>query len=105
MIITYRQTGGIAGIRKGCKLKLAELAAPDQTDLQQIVRQSGILAEKSKTDLNNLARDAFRYEITVEDDGKQVQVIVDDTTLTPTLRPLVDFLRTRATPEKRAPKK
>ena len=96
MKITFRQSGGYAGLIKGCELDTDELPANEATAIKGWVKSSGILVLKSAH--SKAARDVFNYSIAIETSEGAHHVEVDDTTVPESLRPLLNYLRKRAEP-------
>ncbi len=96
MRVRFRQTGGVAGLVKGCELDTEELAPDEADELHTLVEKSGIRA--SSETRHPGARDAQCYEIDVARDDARHRVLVDDLTVTPALASLIAFLVKRARP-------
>jgi hypothetical protein len=97
MKVTFRQSGGLAGICKGCELDTGKMPAADRAALEALVRRSGV---DVSADLRSpAARDATAYEIAVHSEAGTWRVAADDLSLSGPLRPLVRFLAARARPQ------
>lgn len=96
MKIIFRQSGGFAGLIRGCELDTDLLSVSEATKLQSLVEQSGILQAKSKS--TSEARDLLNYEITVETKERTVHVLFDDLTVPESAAELFNYLLERAKP-------
>ena len=96
MKITFRQSGGFAGLIQGCELDTDLLSVSEATQLQSLVEQSGILEAKSQ--FNPEARDLFNYEITIETREETVNLLFDDMTLPESAEELFEYLQERTKP-------
>lgn len=94
MKVRFRQSGGFAGLIKGCEFDTKVLARKEAAALASLIEQSGIHGLKSSQTPN--ACDLTCYEIAVETEKGSEQVSFDDMTLPETLRPLVEYLQQRA---------
>lgn len=95
--IKFNQSGGFAGVNKGVELNTAKLSCEDACKLVEAIKNSGILKVTTLKQTNPQAADVFYYDITVEEKNRTHHVTFDDTTVPDSYRPLVEFLRTRAT--------
>jgi len=96
MKIRFRQSGGFAGLVRGCELSTTDLAADEAQELARLVQAAGLDRVAPSP-----ARGADRqtYEIAVE--GGTVpaaDVRFTDADLTDEIAALVAFLRARARP-------
>jgi hypothetical protein len=96
MKITYRQTGGFAGISKACKLDIDTLDLSEQDKVKELVEKGGFLKERSVSRVNRFARDTFNYKIFIENDGGKHEWELDDLTVNEVHLPLIKFLRSKA---------
>ena len=94
MKITFRQSGGYAGLLRGCEINTERLSSEEARELKSLVDQSGILEAQSKQS-PNLA-DVFNYLITIETRDKTHQVSFDELSLPREIIPLIDFLQDRS---------
>lgn len=96
MQITFRQSGGYAGLIMGCQIDTNSLTAEEAADLQTKVKQSGILQAQSQKTPH--AADLLNYEITIETSQGKHQVTFDDSSLPQEALPLLEYLQRRAKP-------
>ncbi len=96
MKITFRQSGGFAGLIQGCELDTDLLSVSEAAQLQSLVEESGILQAKSQ--FMPEARDLFNYEITVETREGTVRVLFDDMTIPESAEELLEYLQQFAQP-------
>jgi hypothetical protein len=98
MKVHFLQSGGFAGLFRGCALDTADLAPADREELERLVRQSGITGTSKQ--LSSTARDLHQYEVEIERPSGTAALTVDDATIPEAARPLLRFLRERARPVK-----
>lgn len=96
MKITFRESGGYAGLIRGCELDTDSFPPDEAVELQSLVEQSGILQAKGGRTPN--ARDLLNYEITVQTSEGVHRVSFDDMTLPESAVPLLEYLQSRAQP-------
>jgi hypothetical protein len=95
--VSYRQTGGFAGLGRGADLDLEALPSAEATRLRKLVEQARLGDLRARGP--STARDLVGYEIAVEgDDGKRVVARFDDATVPESATPLVEALQKRARP-------
>ena len=95
MKVTYRQSGGFAGLTFFCALDTEVLQDEETRNLVSLVEQVQL---ESICRLDPAACYAIQYEISVESDGQAIHTRYDDSELPPSLLPLVWYLRERAKP-------
>lgn len=98
MKVTFVQSGGVAGLVKGCDLDTATLPKEAGEELERLARASNL--PKSGQYLSDTARDLFTYEITLDDGKAKTAVVLDDSTVPATAKPLVAFVKKHAKPRK-----
>ena len=94
MKVSYEESGGFANLTRGCVLDTDQLPPAEAAQLESLVETGQVpqsLAARSPR-----ARDAMQYDLTIERAGKSHTISVDDLTLPPKLRPLVQFLQKHA---------
>ncbi|QSJ16309.1 hypothetical protein JYQ62_31970 [Nostoc sp. UHCC 0702] len=96
MKVNFSQSGGYAGLRRGCELNTDSLTPDEAAKLQSLVELSGILEAQSSHAPN--ARDLFNYNITVETSQGQRTVSFDDLSLPENAQPLLKYLQSCAKP-------
>jgi hypothetical protein len=96
MKVRFLQSGGFVGAVKGCELDTAVLAPDAARELERLVKESGIA--RSGEFLSKEGRDLHQYEITIEG-GKSAAVVFDDSSIPPSAKPLLGFLKQHARPE------
>jgi hypothetical protein len=94
--IRFRQTGGFAGLARGCDLDAADLPRAEADELAHLLATARLEAVKP-----GRARGADRqqYDLVLEREGEPaITVRFDDAALTDELAALVAFLRKRSRP-------
>ena len=94
--VTFEQSGGFAGLLKGCVLDADALPADESAELRRLVAASGL--DVSREDLSRGARDRRQIAITIERGGERVAIVCDDGCTPEGARPLVAFLAARSRP-------
>ena len=97
MRITFLQSGGFAGMIKGCEIVAADLAPDDRHELESLVAGSGLT--ESFEQFSATGRDLREYEIVIERDAAVQRIGCDERSVPEAARPLVAFLVARARPQ------
>jgi len=97
MKVKFQQSGGFAGLIRGCELDTDDLSADEARTLQSLVEQSNL--EGIKGGQTPGARDLMTYEITVETGEGVHHVSFDDMSMPESVEPLLEFLESRAKPQ------
>jgi hypothetical protein len=98
MKVRFVQSGGLLGAIKGCELETSQLAVDDAQELQRLVEASQFT--ESGESLSDSGRDLQQYEIVIEEGLSKVSVMLDDSTVPQTARPLLGFLKKHARPRR-----
>ena len=96
--VTFEQSGGFAGLLKGCVLDADALPADESAELRRLVASSGL--DVSREELSRGARDRRQIAITIDRGGERVEIVCDDGSTPEGARPLVAFLAARARPQR-----
>ena len=94
--VSYTESGGFAGLIRSCRLEAAAVAVEEWALLEQLVESAGLTA--SCECVSEKTRDSRTYEIQIERKTMQIRAVFDEPSLPAAVRPLVSFLRERATP-------
>jgi len=94
MKVSFRQSGGFAGLIRGCELDSAELPDKEAAELNQLLRQPPAEPRRSTA----AARDLTHYELSVETPRGTRTQSWDDLSA-PDAAALIEFLRRRSTPQ------
>ena len=97
MKITFLQSGGFAGMLKGCTIDAADLAPDDRQELESLVAASGL--SESFEQFSSAGRDLRQYEIGIEQHATVQRIVCDDRSVPDAARPLLAFLVARARPQ------
>jgi len=97
MRITFLQSGGFAGMIKGCEIIATDLAPGERHELESLVAGSGLT--ESFEQFSATGRDLRQYEIVIERDAAVQRICCDDRSVPEAARPLVAFLSARARPQ------
>ncbi len=94
MRISFTQSGGFAGLVRGCRVDTVTLEPEERTRVEGLVAAAGWDASWERF---SEGRDRFQYEITIECDAAPVHVVCDDACVPAEARPLVAYLKEHAT--------
>src|SRR5260370_17440432 len=94
MKVRFRQSGGFAGLIRGCELDSAELPDREAAELNQLLRQPPSEPRHS----TEAARDLTQYELSVETPRGTRTLSWDDLSA-PAPAALIELLRPRSTPQ------
>lgn len=97
MKLKFHQSGGYAGLLRGCEIDTSTLAPEAAREIHQLVEASAISSSVEK--LSDSSRDLHQYEITIEDGAAKSSVLYDDESLPPAAKPLVGYLKKCSKPE------
>jgi len=97
MKITFVQSGGFAGMLKGCVLDTADLGPDERQELESLVATSGLT--ESLEQFSSAGRDLRQYEIVIEQHARVQRIVCDDHSVPESARPLLAFLLARARPQ------
>lgn len=96
MKVRFRQTGGFAGLARGCELDAAHLPRADADELARLLATAQL---EAITPARPRGADRQQYDLVLEREGEPaVEVRFDDAALTDELAALVAFLRKRSKP-------
>jgi hypothetical protein len=87
MRIALTRSGGFAGTRLHLELDTAHLPPGEAQQLRTRVAAADLVSSGSPA-----ARDAFTYDLAIEDDGRLKTCRTDDTAMSDRTRALVDWL-------------
>ena len=103
--IRFLQTGGFAGLVRGCELVPEALDGKERDELLRLLRGSGLAEGAAGRPTSavrgpdrNRARDVIQYEIEIESVSGTVRLDLDDLDLPEKVAPLVAFLQRHARP-------
>lgn len=100
MRIQFERTGGLAApaMRRGCTVDTASLPKDEAREVEDLLDAANLFAIPAGPAAQAAGRDVFTYRITVEDGGRRHSVEVPERGMPAALRPLIDWLKKRATP-------
>ena len=103
--IRFRQTGGLAGLVRGCELTPKDLDSKEGARLERLLRQSGLAesrpahrASPAQAADRDSGRDLIKYEIEIESASGTTRFELDDLNLSENVELLVAFLQKHARP-------
>jgi hypothetical protein len=99
MRIHFERSGGFGGqaMKRSAVVDSATLSEEEARELYELVGAANFFALPAAPPPRASQPDAFSYSITVEDGGRQHTVRLSEADVPESLRPLLDWLRRRAT--------
>jgi len=94
--IRYVQSGGFAGLIRGCSLDAATLAPAAAAVMKRLIKAAPL--HKLKTIRTQGAADLLLHDFAIETDAGTFHLSFDELTLPKALKPLVAFLARRSKP-------
>jgi Emfourin len=88
------RSGGVAGARLSTTVESAELTAEDHQKLRSLVEASGLAATPPA--YGPRPPDRLQYHLSVDDDGRKIDLRLGEEEVPEALRPLLDWLTDRA---------
>ena len=96
MKVRFQQTGGFAGLSRGCELDSGELSRKDAAELERLVAAAALDTVRPS---RSRGADRQQYDLVVQREGAApLEVRFDDGALSDELARLVAFLRARSKP-------
>lgn len=99
MLITFIQSGGFAGLVKGCRIDSAQLEQAERAVVEKLVETAAWTASWQRF---SAGRDRLQYDILIEREASTVHVECDDASVPESAKPLVAYLKGRARPQRPA---
>jgi|SRR3954447_2481215 hypothetical protein len=96
MKVSFRQSGGFAGLVRGIDLDSSKMDAAQGQQLEKLATASGI--QGNTLVRTQAARDQFQYEITIDQNGQISKLSFDDHTVPAAVQPLLSYLKPQARP-------
>ena len=93
MKITFRESGGFAGLVRGCEVDVSSLPKAAASALDALLASGRLPSGASRG-----GRDLTSYEIAVETAKGMRKVSLDEMNAPASVRPLLDFLKGRSGP-------
>jgi hypothetical protein len=95
MKITFRQSGGFAGMLRGAELDAQALDPKETAELKRLLNEDAGTQSRGV----GKARDLHQYEITLEDGSQKRTLQFDDSQVPDALRPLLKTLKQKSKPQ------
>lgn len=102
MKIHFSRTGGFAGTRLAVTLDTEKLPAQEAERLRSLVEAASLFALPPSIESSAPGADRFRYQITVEEGGREQRVAMDDSSAPQACRSLLDHLLGAARAERKS---
>lgn len=97
MRVRFQQSGGYAGLIKGCDFDTESLPPEEARVLNSLVKKSNIKGNQKL--ITRDARDLRTYSITIEKNEESNSISFDDMTVPKEVQELLSFLESRAKPQ------
>jgi len=97
--VKFLQSGGYAGLIRGCEIDTESLTPKEADVLQSLIKKSNIKGNR-KFSARGGARDLNNYVITVESKDELHTISFDDMTVPAEIKDLLSFLAKRSKPQK-----
>jgi len=94
--VTIERSGGFAGITMKTAVDRKDLAPDEALKLHQLVEGADFFDLPEKVTPPSGSRDRFQYKLTVEENGRQHTVMVNEEAMPEKLKPLVNWLMEKA---------
>ena len=98
MRVRFQQSGGYAGLIRGCEFDTESLPPEEARVLRSLVEKSNI--KGNQRFITRDAPDLRTYSITVEKNEESNSISFDDMTVPKDVEELLSFLESRAKPQK-----
>jgi hypothetical protein len=96
MKVRFVRTGGVAGMRLAVTLDSETLSAREAARLKRLIGRAASIEASPPATGPRPGADRFQYRLTVEEGGRTRRLELDDASVPPALRPLLDYLAGRA---------
>ncbi|MGB7291484.1 MAG: protealysin inhibitor emfourin [Thermodesulfobacteriota bacterium] len=97
MRVRFQQSGGYAGLIKGCDFDTESLPPEEARVLNSLVKKSNIKGNQKF--ITRDARDLRTYSITIEKNEESNSISFDDMSVPKEVEELLSFLESRAKPQ------
>ena len=94
MKLRFQQSGGFAGLVRGCELLVADLPPHLSSLVKELVKTGS--AEPAA---GGPMRDGLMFELWIEAPSKKVTMTMPDTAIPPRLTPLLEYLKMQSRPQ------
>ena len=98
MKISFVQSGGFAGIIRGCDLDTEQLDKKEAKKLLDMVQSSGVRTVGLKR--SKPRPDVIQYRLTFLDESGEQEIVFDDMSVSDQVYPLVEYLQRLSKPRK-----
>jgi hypothetical protein len=99
MQVIYEESGGFAGLRRGCRLDSQSLAPKQRETLARLLTKAGVIGSSHAASAKAPALpDQMRYAVRIEDGGDRCSAAFSDATTDQAAWDLVAFLQEHARP-------
>jgi Emfourin len=98
MKIVYRQSGGFAGLYRGCELDVGELPAAEAAEVERLLARGRGGSETPPPPSPSGARDLTSHEVRIEGDAGETLVSFDDAGVPAGAEALLRYLQKRSGP-------
>lgn len=109
MRIKFQFQGGYGGLFAtkplACDVEVEQLPEEQRTRLLDLIREAGVMeGQAAGAPQAGRARDAYAYQLQIQDQGIDRSMAFDDASASPAVRPLLQFLQQLAVERRRSGK-
>lgn len=94
--IYFERSGGVTGITSKVEINSKTLPGEESQKLKELIESSGIFEFQKKDTLAKNIPDQFQYELTITYKGKRQSLILNESEVPDSLRPLINYLTRKA---------
>jgi hypothetical protein len=98
--VRFRQSGGFAGLLRGCEITAAESSPKELQELERLLKESGVMERAAGGGARTppTSADLIQYDLEVETSDGTKHVVLTDDDLNDRTEPLIQFLQKRSKP-------
>ena len=96
MHIQFERTGGFAGMRLMTTVDSDTISSEDATALRDMIDSASFFELPAKSQKSQSGTDRFQYKVMVEIDARRHTIEIEESTVPPSLRPLLNWLTEKA---------
>lgn len=90
--ISYKQTGGFAGMNRSLEMNSDTLNIKEQNELNQLIADADFFNLVIEENDLERSRDQFHYEISIKQNDQKRSLKINDSNVPEKLRPLINYL-------------
>lgn len=94
--IKFVRSGGFAGVTLSSELDPGALPEDEAEQAQKLIDEARLFEQPKQIKLRSPMPDRFEYKLTIQEKGKRRTIVVGDQSTPANLKPLIEYLLTRA---------